>query len=79
MIAKKDLLQRIDDAIRTEESVLPIYLDNYAAAMEWVEHDAKKRARIGNAMKRIARDTEGHKKTLLRIREKVLADPRSDY
>ena len=79
MITKKDLLEQIDEAIRTEESALPIYLDNYTAAMGWVELDVEKRKQIVDTLKRLAADTKGHKTTLLRIRENILADSRSAY
>lgn len=69
---KDELLHKIDEAMRTEESAVPIYLENYAAALAWVGLDPALQRLIADSFQTMAKDSKQHKRILVKIRRTVL-------
>lgn len=71
---KGDLVKKIDEAINTEEFVVPIYSNHLQSAVFWSGFDKKKQKIIIGYLKTLTDDSEIHAKTLKMIKKIICSE-----
>ena len=79
MIRKEELLRRINEAIRTEESAISIYLENYSVVLERLGFDNARCDRIRKAFQTLGEESKQHKKILETLQGRLEKEPRDVF
>jgi hypothetical protein len=78
-MTQTDLLARLDDGIRTEESAITIYLGHLAALTDRTRLPPRETARIRTAINHLVQANRDHKQLLQNLRAKIAKEPPRDY
>lgn len=76
---KEALIKLFDRAIRLEEDASNIFAKHVEAATEWLDCSKEEHERIVEVLKTLGSDSVVHKKTLMKLRERVLKDDKNDF
>ncbi len=76
---KEALMKLFDRAIRLEEDASNTFAKHVTAATEWLDCSKEEHKRIIEVLKLLSSDSITHKKTLMRLRERVLKEDKNDF
>jgi hypothetical protein len=68
MISREELLDAVEEGIRTEETALPLFAKYVSVPVAWLNFSDEEIARIHRTLKKIAGDCRKHRARLERIR-----------
>lgn len=73
MISREDLLHKIKDAMWVEEHAFPIHQRHIEQSMHWYGFSPDEEREVRDTLKRMAKDTREHAKTLQAIYDEIAA------
>lgn len=79
MITKDRLLQMIQEAIRTEESAIPIYIKHISVSVPWFGFREEDREFIQNELRTLGQESAEHKRILEEVREAIIKEAKDVY
>ena len=79
MMTKQELLKKLKEALQMEEKSILIYTDHISAALPWTGIKEEEAEKIRNSLSVLGRDSEGHKKIVMSLMNKVEEDSRDAF
>ena len=76
---KNELLKMLEEGLKIEESLIPIYTRHISNTLFLSEFTEKKREEIKTALSSLRNDSEVHREIYLRLLEKTRGEDRDVY